>query len=144
MTIPFLKRAAAGIVTAALTGTVAGVVISLYALTGCCPSGPGANQSGDSMMFIAMSTFFGGILGAPFGILVMCLSRAKAAPWDALPRLLFGTSIGIVILGLPWALLPGTTINSTILDVMCIVGPTIGGIVAALFVPEQRPTGLVS
>lgn len=91
------------------------------------------------MWLVASSTLFGAVLGAPSGILVMCLSRAKAAPWRSLPTLLIGTSIGIVFFGMSWALLPLSVVQNTIQNVMCILGPTIGGIVAAKFIPEQRP-----
>jgi hypothetical protein len=124
----FFSRAAAGIATAGLTGTVAGFIILLYQLFTGAPS--------DGETFLALSTIYGAMIGAPFGILVVCLSRAKDAPWRALPTLLTGTSIGIVVLGLPWALLPGTN-DPTILYVMCIAGPTIGGIVASGFIRGQ-------
>ena len=133
----FINRAAAGIATAGLTGTLAGTVISIYALLISHPVESSADLIDGFIWTIIMSTVYGAILGAPIGILVVCLSRAKAAPWRSLPILLIGTSIGIVVLGLPWALLPSTTITATILFVMCIAGPTIGGIVAANFIPSQ-------
>jgi hypothetical protein len=136
----FLNRAAAGIATAGLTGTVAGVLISLYAVLSAGPTGPNADLRDSSETMIVMSTVYGAILGAPFGILVVCLSRAKAAPWRSLPTLLAGTSIGIVVLGLPWALLPFANDNPIIIYVMFIAGPTIGGIVAANFIPGQALT----
>ncbi len=134
----FLNRAAAGIVTAWLTGTFAGVALTCYVLLTGGPPGPGADLLGGSIWIVGMASIVGALLGAPSGILIMCLSRAKAAPWRAVPTLLLGTTIGIVTLGLPWELLPGTDVTASILDVMCIAGPTLGGVVAARFIPKTQ------
>jgi hypothetical protein len=134
----FLKRAAAGIATAGLTGTFAAIIIRFYGLSTGAPTGP----SFDGETLIALATIYGAIIGGPFGIIVFCLSRAKASPWRAFPIVLTGTSLGIAVLGLPWALLQETTARENILVPMCIAGPIIGGLVATALIPSQESTSL--
>jgi hypothetical protein len=52
----------------------------------------------------------------------------------ALPALLVGTGLGIIIGGLPFMLMEGTTTVSVLGIIGFIAGPTIGGIVASRFI----------
>ena len=135
----FLNRSVAGVVAAALTGAFAALVIFCYTLATAKGVGPGSDLPGGLLWQLEMGTLFGAMFGAPSGILVMCLTRAKRAPWRSLPTLLVGTTAGIVIFGLPWGLLPGTVANATIANVMFIAGPTIGGLIATRFIPDFSP-----
>jgi len=134
----FLNRAAAGIVTAALTGAFAGLVLFCYVQITGGPPGPGADITGGFVWIMTLATIGGTILGSPSGILVMCLSRAKKAPWRSIPILLIGTTLGVVILGLPWGLLPGTTLFDIILKIMIVAGPTLGGLLAVHFLLKEQ------
>ena len=135
----FLNRALAGVVAAALTGALAALMLFCYNLATLKGVGPGADLPGGLLWLLEMGTLLGAMFGAPSGILVMCLSRAKKAPWRSLPTLLVGATAGIVILGLPWTLLEGTLVNGSITDVMFIAGPTIGGLIAVKFIPDLSP-----
>lgn len=126
----YLKRATAGFFVATLTGAIAGLVLSLASFR----SEEMAGRSVDFIGEIEWATIFGAIFGAPSAIFVMCLSRAKAAPWRSVPVLLVGTIVGIIILGLPWAMLH----RFDILLGMCIISATIGGLFALRFLPKEE------
>jgi hypothetical protein len=138
----FARRVVAGITGAALTAALAGLVISIYDLTTTGPSGFGEDVADGILTFVLMATIYGTILGAPFGILVMCMTRAKTVPWRALPTLLIGTSSGIILLGLPWLVIPGLADFPAIGYGMCVMGPFIGGLIASNFLPISEPSTL--
>jgi hypothetical protein len=133
----FLNRAAAGVIAATLTGACVGVVLSCYVLATANGSGPGEDLLRGLRYAMSIGVVFGIVLDTAPGVIVMCLSRAKIAPWRSLVFLLPGTTIGIIILTLPWALLPGSNTTSTIMGVMWIGGFAIGGFAAAKFLPNR-------
>ena len=134
----FLNRAAAGVVAAALTGACVGVVVFCYVQATSKGSGPGADYLGGLTYTIYFFALYGTVLGAAPGVIIMCFSRAKMAPWRSLVFLLPGTTAGIVILSLPWGLLPGTNTTSIIMGLMWVAGFTIGGFITARFMKYAR------
>jgi len=132
----FLNRALAGIVAAATTGAMA--ALFLAACTFLMPGtrfGPGADPIGGTLWMVEWGVIVGTILGAIPGILVVSLTRARERPWASLPILLLGTSLGVILFGLPLGLLKGTDASSILLVVACVAGPTLGGIIASRFAP---------
>jgi hypothetical protein len=77
----FLNRAAAGVVAAALSGACVGAVVFCYVLATSKGSGPGADFLGGLIYTIYFFTLCGTVMGAAPGVIVMCFSRAKMAPW---------------------------------------------------------------
>jgi hypothetical protein len=131
-----LNCAAAGIAAATLTGGLAGAALWCAGLV--TDDAGGASLAG-LLWLVAMGSVFGAIGGTPSGVLVMCLSRAKEAPWRSLPVLLLGTTVGFVVLGLPLQLplelFQRVSAPSWLGPAMWLIGPTIGGIVAIRFLP---------
>lgn len=136
-----LNSAAAGVTVAALTGILAGIVLwCCYTLIPTKSTSPDADLGRSLLWIVSFGALFGTVSGTPSGVLVMCLSRANAAPWRSLPTLLIGTTAGLVLFGLPIALLPGSTITSILGPAMFLIGPTIGGVLATRFLPERNDT----
>jgi len=131
----FANRALAGITTAALTGTIAALVMAVYVfLSPGTKYGPDANPWGGTLWMLEMGVIFAVIGGSLSGILVMCLSKAKERPWAALPKLLVGTTLGVIVAGLPFMFMQGTMTTSILGIIGFVAGPTIGGVVASSFI----------
>lgn len=130
-----LNSVAAGIVGACLTGALIGVVEGIYTLA----TGPKSGAAVLGVLWAAgVSTMIGGAIGAIPGALVMSLSRARGRPWASLPSVLIGTTAGFFLLSFPLALaLQRPEVPPYVAFDVSWIGPTIGGIVATMFLPRS-------
>jgi hypothetical protein len=123
-----LSCALAASTTAVLTGALSGV--GLYCLRHL-------HEVSNAVVYTTgIAALLGIIIGTPPAALVICLSRAKYAPWRSLPLLVSGAALGILVIGLPWSLFPFTEDVAYLAVGMPIAGAILGGAVATRFVPS--------
>lgn len=144
-----LNRLAAAIVTAALTGLLAGVALELVLsasilMPGSPGPGPGANLIGGALWLFTMAVGFGAIVGVIPGTLIMCFSSAKTTPWRSIPKILVGTVLGWIVCAMPFWFLYGSERNAILGNIGSVVGPTIGAILALRFWPKRGTGGAQS
>jgi hypothetical protein len=129
-----LNRAAAAIVTAALTGLIAGLVLESVLLISLVIPG----SLGGAVWLLTMAVCVGAIVGVIPATLVICFSSAKVAAWRYVPRLLVGTTIGWLVCAMPFGFLYGSDLNATLGNIGSVVGPTLGALLALRFWPNPR------
>ncbi len=130
----FLNRAAAGITAAAITGVVGALTIVIPGMFD--PSailGGFRDVLSGIVLSITYGAWFGTLFGGLPGILVMCLSPARAQPWRSLPIVVIGTVLGfLATLALAYAQPRYNAMSSAPLGFLLYAGPpTIGGLMAA-------------
>lgn len=99
--------------------------------------GLGANLWGGMLYFGLMCAGAGVVLGFIPAVLVLTFSPARYAPWSALPVLVAGSLLGyFAVFPFTW-MRPGDGANVYILPVATVLGPTIGGIIAARYLRKH-------
>ena len=140
-----MNRAAAGVAAAAVTGAAAGVFIyGLGRIDGSSRQATVSMAFADAAFILGNSILFGAIIGALPGILVMCFSRAKTAPWNSLLILCIGATLGFVMAYLtvypsPMIALQNAS-REALFYTLAIVLPTAGGVGATLLLRPRKPT----
>lgn len=120
-----------------LTGALCGV--GLYCLAGLSAHRPAhVHELSNAVVFtIGIAALVGTIVGTPPAALIICLSGAQYAPWRSLPFLVAGATLGVVVIGLPWSLLPFTQDVAYLAVGMPITGAILGGTIATRFMPNR-------
>lgn len=135
----FLNRVAAGIVLATMTAAAYGLFLFLWSIFPFpLRIAPGADPVGGLIFALWALVLIGTAPGTLPGVLLMCVSKASAAPWRSIPILLAGTSAGGLILSFPLWLRPGTNENSIIMGALYVAGFAIGGLIASRFIPADH------
>ncbi|HVA29565.1 MAG TPA: hypothetical protein VNF68_15390 [Candidatus Baltobacteraceae bacterium] len=132
------NRVFAGITIAILTGALAVSIVSANSVATI-----GAGVDGWFLRAVwgaGAGAFYGAILGGVPGIAVMTLSRAKNAPWRSAPLVLLGTTAGLLVAFFATDALQPLANRFYLILTFVIGGPTIGGIIASLFLPRRVST----
>jgi len=133
--------ALAGLAAAALTGALCGLFIF------CCIalSGPRHVENVVEAIgwIIASAVLVGVVIGTTPAVLIICLSRARAAPWRSVPYLAGGAAVGLIVIGMPWSLLAATQDEPWLTLGMPLLGAMAGGAMATRFSPRGPAAGSV-
>jgi hypothetical protein len=131
-----LERFLVALLIAASTGCIVAILLEIFDLLFSNRQHLTASLIlGDLLVDGFLGACFGSVLGSPVGFLILCLSRARYSPWKAFPRLLFGTSVGLLCAMLATGALH-IEMNTLTLGID-VVSATIGGGVMALLLPRN-------
>jgi hypothetical protein len=132
--------ALAGLSVAALTSALVGLALGCYVALSVPTPQLGTHFLGiAATILVAVSV--GTVVGTTPAILIICVSRARLAPWRAVPLLATGATLGLIIIGVPWSLFKATEDLPYLAIGMPVVGAIAGGALATRFVSKTPTAG---